>query len=231
MTLISGPLSTVTTTPSAVSQVNISINSPRTWGAGVMTPEVKTVTVTGGDFSSQIAPGPAVLTLLIGGRESAPIPILVDDVESQTLAEVVDDAQLATGYSAENLAQFVQQVLGARHDVLDAVAEFEQLEGDVRTAMGETATSAASAAASASNAETAAVTAGQAAVSAESKFDSYTSRVVALEALGGLSAESPVDGQTANLVLQGDSLTRASISGLFAEDPPGSGLFTIPGGM
>lgn len=123
MTLVSGPLSTVATTPSAVSQVNISINSPRTRGAGVMTPEVKTVAVTGGVFSSQIAPGPAVLTLFVGVRKSVPIPILVGDVESQTLAEVVDAARLATGETQESLTQFVQQALEARRDVLDARAD------------------------------------------------------------------------------------------------------------
>lgn len=129
MTLVSGPLSTVTTEPSAVAQVNVSISSPRTRGAGVMTPEVKTVAVTGGVFSSQIAPGPAVLILLIGGRESAPIPILVDDVASQTLAEVVDAARLATGETQESLAQLVQQALTARTEVLDAVDDLVEEKG------------------------------------------------------------------------------------------------------
>lgn len=111
MTLISGPLSTVTTTPSAVSQVNISINSPRTQGTGVMTPEVKTVAVTGGVFSSQIAPGPAVLTLLIGGRESVPIPILVDDIPSQTLANAVNAAKVATPDNKEWLEKLAAEVI------------------------------------------------------------------------------------------------------------------------
>lgn len=77
-------------------------------------------------------------------------------------------------------------------------------------------------------AEQAATAAGARATAAENKVDSYTPRVDALEAMAGLAPESPVDGQTANLVLQGDSLTRAAISGLFAEDPPGSGLYSIP---
>ena len=77
-------------------------------------------------------------------------------------------------------------------------------------------------------AQAAATTAAQAATSAENKVDSYTPRVDALEAMAGLTPESPVDGQTANLVLQGDSLTRAAISNLFTEDPPGSGLYSIP---
>lgn len=137
MTLVSGPLSTVTTAPSAVTQVNISINSPRTLGAGVMTPEVKAVAVTGGDFSSQIAPGPAVLSLLIGGRESAPIPILVDDVESQTLADVVEAAGLASGETQESLAQLVQQALTARTEVLDAVDDLVAEKGVALSAISD----------------------------------------------------------------------------------------------
>lgn len=111
MALVSGPLSTVTTEPSAVSQVNISINSPRTRGTGVMTPEVKTVAVTGGVFSSQIAPGPAVLTLLIGVRKSVPIPILVDDVPSQTLANAVNAAKVATSGNQEWLEKLAAEVI------------------------------------------------------------------------------------------------------------------------
>lgn len=118
MTLVSGPLSTVTTAASAVTQVEISINTPRTTGAGLMTAEQKIVAVTGGDFSSQIAPGNAAIALIIAGRKSAPIPILVDDVDTQTLAQVIDAARLATGETQESLAAFVQQVLAVRQEVL-----------------------------------------------------------------------------------------------------------------
>lgn len=124
MTLVSGPLSTVTTAESAVTQVEISINTPRTTGAGLMTAEQKMVAVTDGNFSSQIAPGNAAIALIIAGRKSVPIPILVDDVATQTLAEVVDAARLATGETQESLAQFVQQVLTARTDVLGARDEY-----------------------------------------------------------------------------------------------------------
>lgn len=120
MTLVSGPLSTVTTEASAVTQVEISINTHRTTGAGLMTAEQKMVAVTGGNFSSQIAPGNAAIALIIAGRKSVPIPILVDDVDTQTLAEVVDAARLATGETQESLAQFVQQVLAVRQEVLGA---------------------------------------------------------------------------------------------------------------
>lgn len=53
-------------------------------------------------------------------------------------------------------------------------------------------------------------------------------RVATLEAMNGVSPESPVDGQTANLIGQDDTLTRAAINQLFQEDPPGSGLFRTP---
>ena len=49
------------------------------------------------------------------------------------------------------------------------------------------------------------------ATSAENKVDAYTPRVDALEAMGGLSPESPVDGQTANLISQSGTLTRKAI--------------------
>ncbi|APQ42525.1 putative tail fiber protein [Corynebacterium phage phi16] len=118
MTLVSGLLSTVTTEASAVTQVEISINTHRTTGTGLMTAEQKMVAVTGGNFSSQIAPGNAAIALIIAGRKSAPIPILVDDVDTQTLAQVIDAARLATGETQESLAAFVQQVLAVRQEVL-----------------------------------------------------------------------------------------------------------------
>lgn len=62
-------------------------------------------------------------------------------------------------------------------------------------------------------AQNAAETAEQAATSAENTVDSYTPRVDALEAMGGLSPESPADGQTANLIAQPGTLTSAAVTG------------------
>lgn len=67
------------------------------------------------------------------------------------------------------------------------------------------------------------------ATSAENKVDANTARVVALEAMNGVSPATPVDGQTANLIAQQTTLTRSIINSLFEEDPPGSGLFKHPG--
>lgn len=120
MTLISGPLSTVTAGPSAVSVVQVSVQGPRTVGTGVQTHESKNVAVSGGVFSHEIAPGPATLTMIVGKQPGPPIPILVDDVASQTLAQVIDAARLSTGETQESLAAFVQQVLAVRQEVLGA---------------------------------------------------------------------------------------------------------------
>lgn len=56
-----------------------------------------------------------------------------------------------------------------------------------------------------------ATTADARATYAETKADNAVSRVESLEALGGLSPESPVDGQTANLITQGDTLTSMAV--------------------
>ena len=55
-------------------------------------------------------------------------------------------------------------------------------------------------------------------------------RVASVEAMAGLSPESPVDGQTADLISQQGTLTRSALAELFQEDPPGSGLYTIKQG-
>ena len=55
-------------------------------------------------------------------------------------------------------------------------------------------------------------------------------RVASVEAMAGLSPESPVDGQTADLISQQGTLTRTALADLFQEDPPGSGLYTIKQG-
>ena len=51
---------------------------------------------------------------------------------------------------------------------------------------------------------------------ADTKAGSAISRVDALEAMAGLSPESPVDGQTANLIEQPDTLTRAALDDTYA---------------
>ena len=65
--------------------------------------------------------------------------------------------------------------------------------------------------------EEAAATSESNAAASESAVSGAISRVDALEAMAGLAPESPVDGQTANLVSQGSTLTRAALSENFRE--------------
>lgn len=199
MTLISGPLSTVTADPTAVSVVQVSVQGPRTAGTGVQTHESKNVAVSGGVFSHEISPGPATLTMVVGQQPGPPIPILVDDVASQTLAEVVEAARLATGQTQESLAAFVQQVLGEIYAERDSSIDY------ATTQIGEYLDEALN---EALNEADLAITA--------AKDANSVSRVAALEAMGGLSPESPVDGQTANLIAQPETMTRKLLNRDFA---------------
>ena len=70
--------------------------------------------------------------------------------------------------------------------------------------------------AAATTAERAATSADARATVAESSAGNAVDRVTALEAMSGLSPESPVDGQTANLVEQPDTLTRGAVANLSA---------------
>ena len=74
--------------------------------------------------------------------------------------------------------------------------------------------------------QTAMATAG----TASTTVQNVEARVSSVEAMAGLSPESPVDGQTADLIGQPGTLTRAALAGIFREDPPGSGLYTIKQG-
>lgn len=55
------------------------------------------------------------------------------------------------------------------------------------------------------------------AYSANQTVQAYEPRITGIEAMAGLTPESPVDGQTANLVSQPDSLTRAALNEQSAE--------------
>ena len=75
--------------------------------------------------------------------------------------------------------------------------------------------------------QTALTTAGTASTTAQN----MEARVAAVEAVADLAPESPVDGQTASLISQPDSLTKAAVTAAvgaaFQETPPGSGLYTL----
>ena len=102
----------------------------------------------------------------------------------------------------------------AAQEAADRVGTAEQ----VGTWASEASASASRAAQSESNAaasEDAAATSESNAKASEIAMSDAVSRVDALEAMAGLSPESPVDGQTANLIEQPETLTRAALDGAY----------------
>ena len=137
MTQVSGPLSVVTESPAVVSAVWVQAPALRTHGAGAILPQRARATIDAGAVVTfPCAPGPAVLIWQVGGAEDQ-VPILVDDVESQTLAEVVLAAQLASGRTQDELAALVRQVTEGVAAVT-AAASSASWSGDRLTVLGAT---------------------------------------------------------------------------------------------
>ena len=121
---------------------------------------------------------------------------------------------------AQNATEAAEKVGTAAE--LDAWAQAAQEAADrVGTAeqvgvwASESSAAASRAAQSETNAkasEEAAATSESNAAASESAVSGTISRVDALEAMAGLAPESPVDGQTANLISQPDTLTRSAIA-------------------
>lgn len=173
-------------------------------GGGVTsTAEVK-IPLVDGVGQAEVVPGPVVVSFrcqaVADTREKRGV---VPEAGPVGIEEVIGEA---FEYTPPVVNRALDTIRAERDEVLGemVVTVHEVVEGE----LGDTVRSAQSAAVSA---EQSAVRADVRATSAESKVDSYTPRVVALEAMGGLSPQSPVDGQTANLIEQGDTLTRDAV--------------------
>ncbi|AGG66867.1 hypothetical protein [Corynebacterium callunae] len=115
------------------------------------------------------------------------------------------------------------------HQVIHAaLKDHEARVGGAESGLQATETTAAQALSIANSARSESTRAETKATTALSTAGNVDDRVAALEEREGLSPESPVDGQTANLIAQPSTLTRAAVNQLFQEDPPGSGLFRTP---
>lgn len=182
MPTISGPLSVVTEAPAVVTAVWVQAPALRTHVAGAILPQRAPATLTGSTVSFPCAPGPAVLTWQVGGMEDQ-VPILVDDVESQTLAEVVRAARLAEGRTADELAALVQQVL-------DGAAAAGAAATSATGSASSAASSATAAAQSAVNAANSEWVAGEHKGAAEAASDAAASSASAAAASAGAAASS-----------------------------------------
>ena len=179
-------------------------------GGGITSTAETVVSLVDGVGEIELVPGPVTVTFQCRGiADTRPKSGTVPDEGTVDIAEVIEGGLT---FTPPVVNRALDMIKSERDHLLDDMVTTvsEAVDGELGTAVR--------------NAETAAVTAGQAAVSAdgratsaESKVDSYTPRVVALEAMGGLSPQSPVDGQTANLLSQGNTLTRNAVRSAIAD--------------
>lgn len=161
--------------------------------------------------------------------------VLAGKADASTVDELSALAVNALGVSRRNADQIkklatgetnppnLDEILATKADKVDvdnlsalttnALQELEAHDADIQTAM--------------TTAQAAMTTASTASTTAQN----VETRVAAVEAVAELSPESPVDGQTASLISQPDSLTKAAVTAAigaaFQEDPAGSGLYTL----
>lgn len=150
-------------------------------------------------------PGIADYVLMIRNSESHALLLARAAVDGE-IGEVVRLAQAAATTAAQAATSAENKVNAYTPRVVALETDFMSVESTAGTALS-----------TAQVANSKATTAASRATSAENKVDSYTPRVEALEAMGGLSTESPVDGQTASLIEQPETLTRAALASHFAQ--------------
>lgn len=167
MPVVSGLLKLVTDRPALVSEVWVRSSEVRPVSGGLVTDFNDTVPVQNGSVSFECVPGPAVLVLVQAGVPQVPIPILVGDApSSQTLAEVVQNARVAGGRTADELQALVRQIQDAIGDSADQVRDASRSAESARVSAAAAAGSESRAKKHADTAEDHADTAGSHAESA-----------------------------------------------------------------
>ena len=203
-------------TPESISSITVKAPSARIGGGSdiiVTSPAEVTFDKTTGDITlSGLHVGLSWL-YIEGDGWSDSIPLAVAE-GFQLILEAVANASGIPG-----IADYVSMIRNSgEHAILLAQAALDGEFGAIVRAAQNAATTAAREATSADARAT----------SAENKVDSYTPRVDALEAMAGLSPESPVDGQTANLLTQPDTLTRAALDASRVDMSVGASQSTAP---
>ncbi|ATW62937.1 tail spike protein [Corynebacterium phage phi674] len=174
-------------------------------GGGLISTAETSITLVDGVGEVELAPGSVVVNFQCRGisdtrAKSGTVP----DEGTVDIAEVIEEG-----------LTFTPPVVNRALDLIRS--ERDHLLTDMETTVseaveGELGTAVRSAQAAAVTAEQEATSANARATSAESSAGNAVTRVEALEAMGGLSPESPVDGQTANLVTQAGTLTRDAVN-------------------
>lgn len=177
----------------------------RTHVEGVVTTGNDRFPVTGGEVSFTAVPGPAVLALISQGRAVDTIPILVGDVGTQTLRQVVSAAKVvddATQREIEKLAaQAVDLVDSSVENALkaqDGATRAETAASNAKQFETSASTSASAAASSASKAATSVLNADKSATAAKRDADraEQASKETIAQVEGDYATRPYVDSQT-----------------------------------
>lgn len=165
-----------------------------------------------GKATVDLAPGPVGVQIIAG--QVADTRVRIGEVPPSGPTTLSAVMMVTPAYTPALQAAMVSAVERAKEMALEQVdAEVSvAINAEVGEAIYSASTAAQTAASESSIARQAATSADARATAAEGKSDNAVSRVSALEVMGGLAPGEPVDGQTANLIEQDGSLTRAATS-------------------
>lgn len=176
MPTISGQLKLVTDKPALVSEVWVRSAELRPYGTGVLTAFNDAVPVADGEVSFTAVPGAAVLVLVQLGGPQVAVPIIVGDAATQSLADVVQAAEIAGEADKRTLERLAGEVARDARAASEAARSAAGSESEAATqagAAGSSASAAAESAKSAANSEAGAQ--GAEAAAAESAKSAATS--------------------------------------------------------
>lgn len=111
MTIITGDLRLVSDRAAEVTQVHVRARETRAEDGGLTLSKPDTFPVDGGFLEITVRPGPAFLVLVHVGGAVESVPILVDDLESESLENVVNSAKVATSDNKEWLEKLAAEVI------------------------------------------------------------------------------------------------------------------------
>lgn len=111
MTVITGDLRLVSDRPAEVTQVHVRARETRAEGGGLTLGKPDTFPVRGGFLEISVRPGPAFLVLVYVGGAVESVPILVDDLESESLENVARAAKVATSDNKVWLEKLAAEVI------------------------------------------------------------------------------------------------------------------------
>ncbi|WP_293954911.1 glycosyl hydrolase family 28-related protein [uncultured Corynebacterium sp.] len=170
-----------------------------------------------GKATVDLAPGPVGVQII--ARQVADTRIKIGEVPPSGPTTLNAVMMVTPAYTPALQKMMIAAIERAKEIAVGQVdgAVSMAIDAEVGEAIYTATSSAVSAANSAITAQQFASSADARAASAEDKADNVDARMDAIEVMGGLAPGEPVDGQTANLITQPETLTRRAVSAAIAE--------------